>query len=338
MIHRPCRKNLPDWWKWHRLQGVGLDNKIYQFSLKLTRRRFIKTGITAAAGGVIFPLRTFANTCELTTNDAEGPFYASDAPFRSVIASEDEPGDRFFISGKVFSDDCSTPLENAVVDIWHANDNGCYSIFESCTTGNPSNDEYNLRGRVYTDQGGSYLFETIRPGFYGNRPQHFHYRIVAADGTELITQVYFEGDPNIAGDSLASDPDAQNRIIPVQENDNGFSGTFDISLDVESVIDIDEPWMPVPENFALYPAFPNPFNAITEIRFNIGVDCHASLEVFNLNGKHVKELMEVFIKAGEHQVVWNGKDGSGNPVPSGLYVIRFDTAHFSDYQKVLLVK
>lgn len=315
-----------------------MDRRDHLSSTTVNRRQFIRTGITAAAGGVLLPLRAFADPCELTTDDATGPFYADDAPFRSVIAAEDEPGDRFFIGGKVFSDDCSNPLENAVVDIWHASDNGCYSIYESCTGGNPNNDDYNLRGRVYTSADGSYSFETVRPGFYGNRPQHFHYRIVAADGTELITQVYFEGDPNIAGDSLASDPDAESRIIPVQEIEDGFSGTFDITLDVETALNIDKPWTPVPENFALHPAYPNPFNSTTEIRFDMGVDSHASLEVFDLHGKPVKELMEAFIRAGEHQAVWNGKDDSGNPMPSGLYVIRFDTAHFSDFRKVLLVK
>lgn len=242
------------------------------------------------------------------------------------------------MSGRVFSNDCTTPLENTVVDIWHSNDSGCYSIFENCTTGNPNNDDYNLRGRVTTDEDGNYEFESIRPGFYGSRPQHFHLRIVAPDSTELITQIYFEGDPNIANDSLASDPDAEDRIISVEEGENGYSGTFDISLDVTAPLITDDPWKPVPEKFTLHPAFPNPFNAYTEIRFDIGISCHANLEVFDLNGKPIKNLLEKELKAGEYQAVWDGKDDIGEQIPSGLYVIRLDTAHYSHYQKLLLIK
>lgn len=304
----------------------------------VSRRNFLRSSMTVVAGGMLFPFKAFSRECDFTTNDIQGPFYAEDAPWRSVIAAADEPGDRFFFGGKVFANDCETPLENAIVDIWHASNDGCYTIFESCTTGNPNNDNYNLRGRVYTDADGNYAFETIRPGFYGNRPQHFHLRMIAQDGTELVTQVYFEGDPNIAGDSWASDPDAVNRIIPLSEDSNGFTGNFDIVLDAPPVLDTDEPWKPVPEDFAFFPAFPNPFNASTEIRFDMGFDSHAAVEVFDLIGKPIKTLSEGFLKAGEHQVVWNGKDKMGNPVPSGMYVIRFDTAHFSDFQKVVLVK
>lgn len=307
-------------------------------AITVSRRNFLKSGMALAAGGFLFPYKTFARECDLTTDDIEGPFYAEDAPFRSVIASSDEPGDRFAFSGTVFGDDCETPLPNTVVDIWHANNDGCYSIFETCTTGNPDNDDYNLRGRVMTDENGSYAFETIRPGFYGSRPQHFHMRMVAEDGNELITQVYFEGDPNIEADSWASHPDAEARIIPLTQTETGYSGTFDIQLDARPILSTDEPWKPLPDGFALFPAFPNPFNAVTEIRFNIGTATHTVIEVFDLKGKPVKSLSEGLLKAGEHMAVWNGHDKFGNPVPSGMYVIRFDTAHFSDYQKVVLVK
>ena len=70
----------------------------------------------------------------------------------------------------------------------------------------------------------------------------------------------------------------------------------------------------------------------------MGMDSHAAVEVFDLSGKPIKTLSEGFLNAGEHQAVWNGKDTIGNSVPSGMYVIRFDTAHFSDFQKVVLIK
>ena len=47
----------------------------------------------------------------------------------------------------------------------HANDQGCYTIFQNCDTGNSDNDEYNLRGIMVTDENGNYSFESILPGY-----------------------------------------------------------------------------------------------------------------------------------------------------------------------------
>ena len=69
-----------------------------------------------------------------------------------------------------------TPIQNAIVDVWHANDNGCYTVFQECQSGNSNNDPYNLRGINLYNQNGYYGFESIN-GYYAGRPRHFHYKI-----------------------------------------------------------------------------------------------------------------------------------------------------------------
>ena len=63
------------------------------------------------------------------------------------------------------------------------------------------------------------------------RPSHVHFKITASSHKELVTQLYFEGDPYINADPWASDDDAEERIIALNEDGNGNkSGIFDIKM------------------------------------------------------------------------------------------------------------
>ena len=115
----------------------------------ISRRRFLQlSGMTAV--GLMIPKRLEGIPCDPSTADimGVGPYWEPDSPYRSILASPEEPGTRLFISGVVTANDCHTPITNVVVDAWHADDEGCYSVFETCDTGNPESDEFNLRGRV----------------------------------------------------------------------------------------------------------------------------------------------------------------------------------------------
>ncbi len=169
---------------------------------------------------------TFNGDCE-TTNDILGPFYRADAPMRSDLTTEGLKGARIFLQGKVLQSDCQTPISNALVEIWHCNTEGEYD--------NDSPD-FNQRARILTDSEGNYQFKTILPGKYMNgtlyRPAHIHYRVSAKNSKELISQIYFKGDPHIEKDPWASKPKAQLRIldlIPADTNGN-LSLNFDIYL------------------------------------------------------------------------------------------------------------
>lgn len=111
------------------------------------------------------------------------------------------------------------PIANTLIEIWHANDDGCYSINQDCET--TSEDLFNLRGSRFTGPAGEYAFETVLPGHYsaGNttRPRHIHLLITSPDGTELITQLYFEGDEWIDGDPWANQ--ATERAIPLVDGE-----------------------------------------------------------------------------------------------------------------------
>jgi len=60
--------------------------------------------------------------------------------------------------------------------------------------------------------------------------------------------------------------------------------------------------------------------------------------VFNALGQRIRSLVDGVQKTGDHAVVWDGRDDSGRPVSSGLYVTRVKTAESSSSRKMLLVR
>mgnify|MGYP006277685171 CR=1 FL=1 len=84
--------------------------------------------------------------------------------------------------------------------------------------------------------------------------------------------------------------------------------------------------------------YPNPFNPITTIAFELPEASHVTVTVYNLLGQQVKTLLDAHLSAGSHQVEWNGLDETGRPVSSGVYFYRFSADDFSETRKMLLMK
>jgi PKD repeat protein len=92
------------------------------------------------------------------------------------------------------------------------------------------------------------------------------------------------------------------------------------------------------EHFSLGRNFPNPFNPVTTIDFTIPRECHVTLEVYNVLGQTVKMLVDETLPSGYGSVTWDGTDGNGNPVPSGVYFYRMTADEFSKVRKMLLIR
>ncbi len=198
----------------------------------MTRKNFLATaGLSAFSISAFGSVRPgagdlFVADCA-TTNDILGPFYRPDAPLRQDLTSPGLPGSVIQLSGTVFGADCTTPLVGALIEIWHCDTRGEYD--------NESAD-FQLRARWITDEAGTYSFRTILPGKYLNgekyRPAHIHYRVTAPDSRELVSQLYFHGDPHITADPWASRAGAERRILPIALLDTvgNLAVSFDIYL------------------------------------------------------------------------------------------------------------
>ena len=89
----------------------------------------------------------------------------------------------------------------------------------------------------------------------------------------------------------------------------------------------------IPNEFSLFPIYPNPFNPRATINFSLQFDGEIHLDVYDINGKVVDELKNANLSAGNHRMVWNASS-----LPSGLYFIRLQDGQNQAVQKVMLLK
>ena len=83
---------------------------------------------------------------------------------------------------------------------------------------------------------------------------------------------------------------------------------------------------------------PNPFNPRTKISYSISQAGPVKVSVYNVRGQRVAVLVDEVKPAGEHSVVWDGKDDNGRSMASGLYFCRMEAGGKSLNQKMTLLK
>lgn len=105
---------------------------------------------------------------------------------------------------------------------------------------------------------------------------------------------------------------------------------FDPSLDTTGNIT-------VPDEFHLYPVYPNPFNAGVTIRFVLENEGKVQLNIFDIKGNKVWQQSARFT-AGNHFIKWNGKNQHGNNVPSGTYFVEANNGTLIKTMKMLLLR
>ncbi len=94
----------------------------------------------------------------------------------------------------------------------------------------------------------------------------------------------------------------------------------------------------LPAVTTLHPNVPNPFNPVTEIRFDLAARGPVTLRVFDVGGRQVRALVNETRPAGRYRVSWNGLDDAGARVASGIYFYRLETPVFSAARKMVLLK
>lgn len=145
-----------------------------------------------------------------------GPFHVEGAPELPMGANIclDSKGEDMVIAGRILDTE-GRPIENAVIDVWQANDEGFYDVQQQGIQ--PA---FNLRGVFRTGADGRYWFRAVKPKFYPipddgpvgkllrqlgrhpYRPAHLHY-ILKAEGFEtLVTHIFDPDDPYIHSDAV----------------------------------------------------------------------------------------------------------------------------------------
>jgi protocatechuate 3,4-dioxygenase beta subunit len=159
----------------------------------------------------------------------EGPYYFDVDSIRRDIR-EDREGTDLRLLIRVQDAEACTPIESAVVEIWHCDAGGLYSGFELASQGGvggsgPTDEETYLRGAQVTNSDGQVEFLTVYPGWYRGRTVHIHFKVHLDSSTALTSQLFF--DEEVTTQAYEREP---YRARTGQDTFNDNDGIFDPSL------------------------------------------------------------------------------------------------------------
>ena len=153
---------------------------------------------------------------EPTEEQIEGPFFKPRSPQRSDLIVPGTKAKLVTLEGRVLSRSCR-PVGGALLDMWHADENGDYD-----------NSGFRYRGHLFSDSTGAYRFRTILPGPYPGRTRHYHLKVQAQRLPILTTQLYFPGEKGNDYDDFFS----QELLVSFQDGRAGATARFDFILDL----------------------------------------------------------------------------------------------------------
>lgn len=94
----------------------------------------------------------------------------------------------------------------------------------------------------------------------------------------------------------------------------------------------------LPRQFFLYPNYPNPFNPVSTIRYDLPHGSNVSLAVYDILGREVASLIKGYKEPGYHSIQWDSRDMRGREIPSGIYIARLGTPQYSNSIKMVLLR
>jgi len=116
--------------------------------------------------------------------------------------------------------------------------------------------------------------------------------------------------------------------------DGGYESDFaEVTIDHTSSNDLLKP-----DVTALSGNYPNPFNPATTISFSNREAGQVSINIYNMKGQLVKTLINEYLEAAYHNIVWNGKDNTEKSVSSGIYFYKMKSGNYSNTKKMILMK
>src|SRR6516164_10567500 len=193
-----------------------------------SRRQILRVALASTGFGLAVgpPSLTFAQSAtptpqchdgdEATIRQTEGPYFKPSSPQRADLVEPDTKGRLVEITGQVLTRSCR-PVERALVDLWHADEQGKYDTTGFC-----------YRGHLFTDGEGRYRFRTILPALYPGRTRHYHIKVQAPDRPVLTTQLYFPDEPANRRDGLFR----RELAMRIAQALPGVDARFDFVLDM----------------------------------------------------------------------------------------------------------
>ena len=121
---------------------------------------------------------------------------------------------------------------------------------------------------------------------------------------------------------------------PYPECIENYVGYQDTS-NCEQVSIIDEI---LPITYNLYNAYPNPFNPVTTLRYDLPEDSFVEITVYDMLGNIIKNLVNQNENSGYKSVQWNATNNTGQSVSAGVYFYTIEAGNFRQTKKMVLIK
>ncbi|KPJ60115.1 MAG: hypothetical protein AMJ46_08395 [Latescibacteria bacterium DG_63] len=127
----------------------------------------------------------------------------------------------------------------------------------------------------------------------------------------------------------------------VCDNEGDGTGSYELSWNGffrGGSIGVDPPPKPVPQEYRAHQSYPNPFNPLCNIRFEIPKAGRVSLRIFDVSGSLVRTLVDGWKEPGSYREVWNGTNQRGDELPSGVYFYCLESGNFVATKKMVLLR
>ena len=93
-----------------------------------------------------------------------------------------------------------------------------------------------------------------------------------------------------------------------------------------------------PTSYFLSQNYPNPFNPMTSIEYFVPYYDDINIDIINIRGRAIKNLIDISHQPGNYQVIWNGTNNDGFSAPAGIYFYQMKATDFISVKKLILLK
>ena len=114
------------------------------------------------------------------------------------------------------------------------------------------------------------------------------------------------------------------------------NGPFELTIDA-SGLSVENGGF-LPDQFQLRANFPNPFNPITSIKYDLPEDAPVSLMIYDITGREIRHLVNETQNAGFKAIMWDGTNNYGHQVGTGMYLYQIKAGSFVQTRKMILMK
>ncbi len=262
--------------------------------------------------------------CTLIPSETAGPFpldlTANQTFFRQDLR-ETKTGTQLNLKMKIIGADNCLPMQNVRVNIWACDKDGNYSGYQTEVG------KTYLRGYQMTDANGECEFITIFPGWYTGRICHIHFQCYVSSIYAAISQLTFPlatknalyaansglytkgADPlNFNTDNIFSDGYAyQLATLTPNAATGGYDSYLEVTIKGSGISGLAEAEPETGGQFKLGQNFPNPYFEETSVPFKLTNRSNVALEIWDLSGKKVGEILKNDLLPGGHEFLVNLK-------------------------------